>query len=121
MEDHPFGLYFAQKFVGMAVLARTVLSDRVQFAAPREDAKIKGGFYRVFAAPDDPTSIEEVEAVSLVILSPSMPHSGKGALKSPSTDRASDALMRCRASQRRLRNTFCSWRPMKPSSVTPAK
>ncbi len=71
-----------------------------------EDAKIKGGFYRVFAAPDDPTSIEEAEAVSLVILSPSMPHSGKGALKSPATDGASDALIRCRASQRRLRNTL---------------
>ena len=71
-----------------------------------EDAKIKGSFYRVFAAPDDPTSIEEAEALSLVILSPSMPHSGKGALKSPATDGASDALMRCRASQRRLRNTL---------------
>jgi hypothetical protein len=71
-----------------------------------EDAKIKGGFYRVFAAPDDPTSIEEAEAVSLVILSASMAHSGKGALKSPATDGASDALTRCRASQRRLRNTL---------------
>jgi hypothetical protein len=71
-----------------------------------EDAKIKGGFYRVFAAPDDPTSIEEAEAVSLVILSPSMQHSGKGALKSPATDGASFALMRCRATQRRLRNTL---------------
>lgn len=71
-----------------------------------EDAKIKGGFYRVFAAPDDPTSIEEAEAVSLVVLSPSMPHSGKGALKSSATDGASDALLRCRASQRRLRNTL---------------
>ena len=71
-----------------------------------EDAKIRGGFHRVFAAPDDPTSIEEAEAVSLVILSPSMPHAGKGASKSLATDAASDALMRCRASQRRFRNTL---------------
>jgi hypothetical protein len=71
-----------------------------------DDAKIKGGFYRVFAAPDDPTSIDEAEAVSLVILSPSTPHSGKGASKSLATDGASDALMRCRASQRRFRNTL---------------
>jgi hypothetical protein len=71
-----------------------------------DDAKIRGGFHRVFAAPDDPCSIEEAEAVSLVILSPSMPHSGKGALKSAATDSALDALMRCRASQRRFRNTL---------------
>ena len=71
-----------------------------------EDAKIRGGFHRVFAAPDDPTSIEEAEAVSLVIMSPSMPHAGKGASKSLATDAASDALMRCRASQRRFRNTL---------------
>jgi hypothetical protein len=63
-----------------------------------DDAKIKGGFYRVFAAPDDPTSIEEAEAVSLVIMSPSMSHTGKGASKSLATDAACDALMRCRAS-----------------------
>lgn len=71
-----------------------------------EDAKIRGGFHRVFAAPDDPTSIEEAEAASLVIMSPSMPHAGKGASKSLATDAASDALMRCRASQRRFRNTL---------------
>src|SRR6202012_6002824 len=71
-----------------------------------DDAKIKGGFFRVFAAPDDPTSIDEAEAASLVILGPLSPHSGRGALKSPATDGASDALMRCRASQRRLRNTL---------------
>jgi hypothetical protein len=35
-----------------------------------------------------------------------MPHAGKGASKSLATDAASDALMRCRASQRRFRNTL---------------
>jgi hypothetical protein len=35
-----------------------------------------------------------------------MPHSGKGASKSLATDAASDALMRCRAAQRRFRNTL---------------
>jgi multidrug efflux pump subunit AcrA (membrane-fusion protein) len=33
-------------------------------------------------------------------------HAGKGAAKSPATDAAFDALMRCRASQRRFRNTL---------------
>ena len=41
-----------------------------------------------------------------MIIGPSMPHAGKGASKSLATDAASDALMRCRASQRRFRNTL---------------
>ena len=41
-----------------------------------------------------------------MILGPAMPHSGKGAVKSPATDAVSDTLMRCRASQRRFRNTL---------------
>ena len=35
-----------------------------------------------------------------------MPHSGKGAVKSPASDAVSETLMRCRASQRRFRNTL---------------
>lgn len=73
----------------------------------RQDAASKGGgFHGVFAAPDDPVAIDEARALSLVILGPSLTHVGKGASKSPATDAAADALMRCRASQRRLRNTL---------------
>lgn len=72
----------------------------------REDAGSKGGFHRVFAAPDDPMAIDETPALSLVVLSPALTHAGKGALKSPAVDCAADTLMRCRASQRRFRNTL---------------
>lgn len=71
-----------------------------------EDAATKGGFHRVFAVPDDPTTIDEANALSLVILGPSTPHAGKGAAKSAATDAVTDALTRCRASQRRFRNTL---------------
>ena len=72
----------------------------------REDGATKGGFHRVFAAPDDPVAIDEAPALSLVILGPALTHAGKGATKSPAVEAATDALMRCRASQRRLRNTL---------------
>lgn len=72
----------------------------------RQDATSKGGFQGVFAAPDDPVAIDEARALSLVILDPALAHVGKGASKSPATEAAADALMRCRASQRRLRNTL---------------
>lgn len=72
----------------------------------REDAGSKGGFHRIFAAPDDPVTIDEAQSLSLVILSPALAHAGKGTAKSAATDAVADALMRCRASQRRLRNTL---------------
>jgi uncharacterized protein len=72
----------------------------------RDDASDKGRFHRVFAAPDDPTAIDEVTALSVVVLGPSTPHSGKGVAKSAATDAVTDALTRCRASQRRFRNTL---------------
>ncbi|MET3842045.1 DUF499 domain-containing protein [Bradyrhizobium sp. OAE829] len=72
----------------------------------RKDASTKGGFDRVHAAPDDPVTIDEAQALALVILAPATPHAGKGPSKSGATDAASDALMRCRSSQRRFRNTL---------------
>jgi len=72
----------------------------------RDEAGSKSGFYRIFAAPDDPTTIDEAQSLSLVILSPTLAHAGKGTAKSPATDAVADALMRCRSSQRRLRNTL---------------
>jgi len=77
----------------------------------REDAKQKSdknllGFDRVYAAPDDPITIDEASALSLVILGPSSTHVGKGASKSPATDAVTETLMRCRAAQRRFRNTL---------------
>lgn len=48
----------------------------------------------------------EAQSLSLVILPPAMPHVGKGVGKSPATDAVTDALTRCRASQRKYRNTL---------------
>ena len=72
----------------------------------RDDAGTKAGFLVVYAAPDDPTAIDEAKALSLVILGPATPHAGKGATKSPAVDAVTDALMRCRSGQRRFRNTL---------------
>lgn len=71
-----------------------------------DDARTKGGFHRVFAAPDDPGAIDEADALSLVILGPATPHAGKAAAKSAATDAVRDGLTRCRAAQRRFRNTL---------------
>ena len=70
------------------------------------DASSKGGFHRVYAAPDDPIAIDEAQAMSLVVLGPAYTHSGRGAGKTAGTDGVSETLMRCRASQRRFRNTL---------------
>lgn len=72
----------------------------------REDAAQRASFARVFAAPDDPVAVDEAEILSLLILGPGVTHSGKGAVQSAATDAAADALTRCRASQRRFRNTI---------------
>jgi uncharacterized protein len=60
----------------------------------------------VFAVPDDPTAIDEAEALSLVTLGAETPHVGRGAGKSLATEAVSDTLVRCRAAQRRFRNTL---------------
>ena len=39
-------------------------------AGPARGRRHKGGFHRVFAAPDDPIAIDEAQALSLVILGP---------------------------------------------------
>ena len=60
----------------------------------------------MFAAPDDPITVDETQALSLVVLGPSMPHAGRGIAKSAATEAVTDGLMRCRASQRGFRNTL---------------
>ena len=72
----------------------------------RDDARTPGGFRRVFAAPDEASSIDEVEALSLVVLAPAAPHSGRNATKSAATDAVADSVTRCRSGQRRFRNTL---------------
>ena len=72
----------------------------------REDGATKAGFYRVFAAPDDPITIDETTALALVILGPATPHAGKGVGESLATEVVTDTLMRCRSAQRRFRNTL---------------
>jgi hypothetical protein len=72
----------------------------------REDAAPKGGFAKVHAVPDDVSTVDEADALGLVILSPATTHTGRTAADSPATEAVSDALMRCRNSQRRYRNTL---------------
>jgi hypothetical protein len=52
------------------------------------------------------TQIDEVSALSVVVLGPSTAHSGRAATPSAATAAVSDALSRCRSSQRRCRNTL---------------
>ncbi len=90
-------------------LARALPAHEVDEAVVdllREDAKVKSGFFRVFGAPDDPTAIDEAEAMSLVILGPATPHAGRGPGKSEATSAATDTLMRCRSGQRHNKNNL---------------
>lgn len=72
----------------------------------REDGGTRAGFAKIFSAPDDPSGIDEADALSLVILGSSTPHAGKGIAKSLATDAVTETLMRCRSAQRRFRNTL---------------
>lgn len=72
----------------------------------RGDTKQKGSFHGIYAVPDDPVTIDEAKALSLVILGPATPHAGKGVGKSAATDTVTHTLMRCRSGQRRFRNTL---------------
>jgi hypothetical protein len=90
-------------------LARALPDHEVDAAIAqvlREDASQRGGFHRIFAAPDDPITVDEAPALSLVMLGPSMPHAGRGVAKSAATQAVTDGLTRSRASQRRFRNTL---------------
>ncbi len=78
--------------------------DTAITAELRDDAKSRGGFARVHAAPDEPTDLEDGRDLALVILGPSAPHTGRGAGPSLATDLAANVLQRCRASQRTRRN-----------------
>ena len=70
-----------------------------------DDAGPKGGFHRVFAAPDDPTQVDEASPVAGRARTLDAPP-GKARRRSAATDAVTDALTRCRASQRRFRNTL---------------
>ncbi|MER9240679.1 DUF499 domain-containing protein [Mesorhizobium sp. M0633] len=69
------------------------------------EAGSKANFARVHAAPDDPATVDEAAALSLVLLGPASTHT-RAAKSSPAIDAATDALTRCRTSQRRYRNTL---------------
>ena len=90
-------------------LARALPAHEVDdaiVAVLREDAKTRSGFHRVFGAPDDPTSMDEAEAMSLVILGPATTHAGRGPGKTDATAIATDTLMRCRSGQRHTKNNL---------------
>jgi hypothetical protein len=73
--------------------------------ALQKEASQRVGFSKIFAGPDDPSTIDEAETLALVILKPASTHT-RGATASPAIDAASDALTRCRSSQRTYRNTL---------------
>ncbi|NJR13106.1 MAG: hypothetical protein HC779_00750 [Phyllobacteriaceae bacterium] len=70
-----------------------------------QEALQKTNFSRVFAAPEDPTSIDEAQELAVIILRPAFPHS-KGLKDSPAIYAANDTLLRCRTAKRRYRNTL---------------
>jgi hypothetical protein len=72
----------------------------------RDDAGHRAGFVKAHGVPDDASTIDEAEALALVILSPSAPHAGRVAGESAATEAVSDSLLRCRNGQRRYRNTL---------------
>ena len=77
--------------------ARDVGADRVDrriVEALREEARDRGGFHRVHAAPDDPADVEDRRgAAALVILPPTAAHDGGGAA-SAAVSSAAEALAR---------------------------
>lgn len=72
----------------------------------RDDGRSRDRFTKVFAAPDDPTAIDETSTLSLVILGPQLFHMGRGAGDTPATEAVADSLTRCRNAQRKYRNTL---------------
>jgi predicted AAA+ superfamily ATPase len=80
--------------------------DEAILRALQDDARSRASFAKVFAAPDEAASVEEADALSLVILKPAAGHSGRGAGKSAATDAVHDGLTRRGSGQRRFRNTL---------------
>lgn len=72
----------------------------------QEDGRSRDRFAKVFAAPDDAATVDEANALSLVILKPNAIHIGRGAVQSPATEAATEGLTRCRNAQRKYRNTL---------------
>lgn len=72
----------------------------------QEDGRSRDRFAKVFAAPDDASTVDEANALSLVILKPAAIHVGRGAVQSPATEAATEGLTRCRNAQRKYRNTL---------------
>ena len=90
--------------------ARDVDADRVDrriVETLREEARERGGFHRVHAAPDDPTDVEDRrDAAALVILPPAAAHDGGAAVPSAAETLARDTVERRGSGQRRYRNVL---------------
>ena len=81
--------------------------DRRIVEVLREEARDRGGFHRVHAAPDDPSDIEDRrDAAALVILPPSAAHDGSGAPPSAAETLARDTVERRGSGQRSYRNAL---------------
>ena len=90
--------------------ARDVDADRVDrriVETLREEARERGGFHRVHAAPDDPTDVEDRrDAAALVILPPAAAHDGGAAQPSAAETLARDTVERRGSGQRHYRNAL---------------
>ena len=90
--------------------ARDMDAERVNrrvVAILREEARDRGGFHRVHAAPDDPSDIEDRRnTAALVILPPSAAHESGGAQPSAAETLVRDTVERRGSGQRSYRNVL---------------
>ena len=82
-------------------------ADRRIVEVLREEARERGGFHRVHAAPDDLADIDDRPDVALVILPPTAAHEGGAARPHANArDVVRDTVVRRGAGQRRYRNAL---------------
>ena len=81
-------------------------ADRRIVEILREDQRIRAGFPRVHAAPDNPTDIDDRRATALVILPPSAAHDASAGSESPGAAMAREIIERRGSGQRRYRNAL---------------
>ena len=81
-------------------------ADRRIVEILRDDQRVRSGFPRVHAAPDNPTDIEDRRATALVILPPSAAHDVSAGSESPAAAMAGEIIERRGSGQRRYRNAL---------------
>ncbi len=82
------------------------VDEAIRALLQRERDEAKGRFEQVFVAPDDPPAVDEARGLSLVVLGPQFPHSGRSAGDTAASRCVADTLTHCRSGQRRFKNTL---------------